>query len=119
MAAGEKAQAEGAAPGLTIREAQRACEAAGVPFKHKKVCSTCNLYFPRTWYCAGCAWHGRDEAEWYCSTTCQKAHWRAGHKDSCRRLRISADGGGRLKSASLRISKEELRRRCCGFAGFG
>lgn len=91
MAAGEKAQAEGAAPGLTIREAQRACEAAGVPFKHKKVCSTCNLYFPRTWYCAGCAWHGRDEAEWYCSTTCQKAHWRAGHKDSCRRLRISAD----------------------------
>lgn len=34
-------------------------------------------------------------------------------------LRISADGGGRLKSASLRISKEALRRRCCGFAGFG
>ena len=34
-------------------------------------------------------------------------------------LRISADGGGRLKSASLRISKEALRRRCCGFGGLG
>ena len=72
---------------LIVAEKQRAAFRA-IMLK-KRTCSHCGRTGPLSQvsfaYCGGCRDSGVARVDWsrYCSETCQRAHWAAGHKDEC------------------------------------
>ncbi len=44
---------------------------------HRNTCESCKAFMKRPKRCSGC------NIAWYCSTTCQKQHWKE-HKPKCR-----------------------------------
>jgi hypothetical protein len=46
-----------------------------------KVCACCGGHFAKVYRCSRCAAAGLLIG--YCSASCQKAHWNAGHKGVC------------------------------------